>query len=1009
MEMRVGITLAIRSRPTQRLTVATFTVIALLTLSGAVGAFSLQPGNQPSSTTSSWWSSQFAYRKSITITNPLASALTNSPIFLLVNFPFSHLSDATAELRLVSSTGAEVPSYVLDEVSTNGFVTSAWVLVLASLPKSSSETLELYYGNTAATAPSYRMDAATAKAQSGDLSLDVSGSQPGSSSAQITFGNTYSEQILSKVAYSEGTPGGYGAAEISHSPLSVTSPLSLVANVSSSTVALSAVYSAGVLRYTQAYLLDNNTLVDARLLTNSGQTAVNGLSLTDLVDASSLAALGLLNTSYAQASSLLSTEVSGAYFGYASNSTASSFEVGDRARVISDASNGALSNSTFGAETAAGLRWNLGSLPPGGSTPLISVWGVGRTYSELASSVGADIGQLQTSVGQEEVYPAALSQVTSSWDVAIPITNASVSSGGLSIPISLKGATPVASRINLAGTVSYVLPSGYASSSSMVGWTPESAATGNVSVYATTAFYSIQERSYSDSVRVTSGTGAGSGAAQLVSPVLSFPSSVSKSLVLKYKAAFSGGGDFSSQWLYVAVDDSQTPTGPFTQTLSVPAGGSSASISGSGCESLTPKGVAAVSTETHNVTSSGALVADGSWRNLNVSLDDAFGISSQYARIRFCVATASGFTGQLELDVASAGIEARGNAPSFLSASASQGGGALTLSYISGATYEPSSLTLNGVISFPAVENTPLTWDGGTSYKGTIQGLLSGVQAGPPVDQGRNGTASINSTRTANTPTNATFIGASITPPPYHSALEILVNGSAVNGVTIGNAVFLNSSDIIGNGASTFSAVDITLTFAGHVLGMKVEDADGNPLSGAMITIQANGSAPMNASATDSTGSLSLTLLPSTYTVTADFHGVDVGSATANLTSDQAIIVPTSVYSIPLQVKNAIGGTVEGANITISSGPSSFAVTSGHNGIASFLAVPSRQYNISVSIAGSAYYAGTIVSSPSRATFELGTSYLPASIQIAIVGAIAAAMLAASLVVYLARRRPKAS
>jgi len=238
-------------------------------------------------------------------------------------------------------------------------------------------------------------------------------------------------------------------------------------------------------------------------------------------------------------------------------------------------------------------------------------------------------------------------------------------------------------------------------------------------------------------------------------------------------------------------------------------------------------------------------------------------------------------------------------------------------------------------------------------------------------------------------------------------APKILINGSAVKGQSMGNLVFLKPSDILGNGASTFRAVDVALTFGGNELGVKVQDADGHPLSHAGITIQSSSSGPMNESATDATGSLSILLLPSTYTVTVNFQGVNVGSATANLTSDQSIIVPTSVYSIPLHVKSSIGWPVEGANVTVSSGSSHLALTSDHNGMASFLGVPNKEYNVSVSIAGSTDYSGKILGSPNRATFELGTSYLPASIQITIVAAIAASMIAASLVVYLARRRPK--
>jgi hypothetical protein len=223
----------------------------------------------------------------------------------------------------------------------------------------------------------------------------------------------------------------------------------------------------------------------------------------------------------------------------------------------------------------------------------------------------------------------------------------------------------------------------------------------------------------------------------------------------------------------------------------------------------------------------------------------------------------------------------------------------------------------------------------------------------------------------------------------------------------MGNLYFLKPSDIIGKGASTFRVVDVALSFAGYQLGLKVQDADGHPLPNAGITIQGNSLSPKNESATDATGLLSVLLLPSTYEIAVNFQGVKVGTATANLTSDQALTVPTDVYSIPLHVKNSIGGPVEGANVTVSSGSVELKLTSDNNGKASFLGVPNKQYNVSVSIAGSKYYTGTVLGSLNRATFELGTSFLPASIQITIVAAIMGSMIVASLVVYLARRRPK--
>src|SRR5271169_1997121 len=126
---------------------AALAVIAMLTLSTAPAAFADQQGSPSQPSSGKWWNSQYSYREGVTVANPSAGPLSNYPVFLRVTFPFSHLSDASAEVRLVTQAGTEVPSYVLDAVSSGGFVTSAWVLAFMTIPASSSATFELYYGN----------------------------------------------------------------------------------------------------------------------------------------------------------------------------------------------------------------------------------------------------------------------------------------------------------------------------------------------------------------------------------------------------------------------------------------------------------------------------------------------------------------------------------------------------------------------------------------------------------------------------------------------------------------------------------------------------------------------------------------------------------------------------------------------------------------------------------------------------------------------------------------------
>lgn len=967
-------------------------VIGLLALSSAAAVVAAQGASSSSQASSpaqsAWWNDQFAYRKSVTVTNPLNVTVVSSPLFMLVSFPFSHVSDAAAELRLVDQSGNEVPSYVLDELSTNGFVTSAWLLAFVSVQPLSSETFQLYYGNSAASVPSYRLENYSASATLGRLSVNVGTSSPASTSLQVTFAGTYAQGILSSVGYSGGA--SYGASGIAQGLPTVVSSLAYVANVSSSLVALSSAYSMGTVRYTQALVLDNGTLVDARLLTDTGTSNVTGLSLTDLVDSSSLAAIGPVTSAYNSSSGVLETGVAGGYFSYTSSPVPSSFEVGATATVESNALNGGLTNHTS-AGTAAALSWRVGTLASGGSAQIITDWAVGGG----APMAGA--GNLELAYGAEESHNGALAEVTSLWDVALPLANVSVGTGGATVPTQVD-ATPIASRLSLTGTASYVLPDGYASPSTQAGWAPQTAQTGGASAYSTTLFYSLQQGSYTSSVRASGGNGTGTAAAQLVSPSMSFPDSVTKHLVLTYRAVFTGG-NFANEWLYVAVDAAQNPGGPFYQTLAATAAGSSSSIAGSGCGSLEVRGVPVVPQNDNVTYSAHALVADGSWRTLNVSLG-ALGNTASYLRVRLCAAVGSGYTGQLELDVSTAGIEAKGNAASFVTASVAPGG-AIQLSFIPGATYEPSRLSVSGLVTFPALQTAPLTWNGATSYVGTIAALPAGGATDPP-GSGANGT------QAGTVGPRATFVGATVSLPPVPSSPEVVINGTAVPGVQLDQSVFVNSSDIAHGTGSPFSTAEVSLNYIGRDLSVKVEDSAGNPLIGAKVTIQGNSGTPVTEPATNATGAVAATLAPSTYAISVDYQGTSVGSTSVNLTTDKTVVVPTGVFSVPLKVKDALGKPIVGASMLIAGTAASFTLTTDGAGMASFLAVPNKEYNVTVSYQGATYYTGTLLASPGQGMLELGTSYLPTWIQLAIVGGVAVSMVGASIAVYVVRRRPRA-
>ena len=78
----------------------------------------------------------------------------------------------------------------------------------------------------------------------------------------------------------------------------------------------------------------------------------------------------------------------------------------------------------------------------------------------------------------------------------------------------------------------------------------------------------------------------------------------------------------------------------------------------------------------------------------------------------------------------------------------------------------------------------------------------------------------MNSTNGGHQLANATLVGATIYSPLYPLTPQIFVNGSQ-SWRSGRKRPFVNSSDIVGDGASAFRVVDLALTFPGHELGIE--------------------------------------------------------------------------------------------------------------------------------------------------------------------------------------------
>ena len=102
-----------------------------------------------------WWNPNWAYRRPVVVAETAGLARTNETIDLLVSSEtFTGLTDCANQLRVADQNRIEIPSQVYDE-QVNGGIRTCHLLFQATLDANASRTYYVYYGNPAATVPTY--------------------------------------------------------------------------------------------------------------------------------------------------------------------------------------------------------------------------------------------------------------------------------------------------------------------------------------------------------------------------------------------------------------------------------------------------------------------------------------------------------------------------------------------------------------------------------------------------------------------------------------------------------------------------------------------------------------------------------------------------------------------------------------------------------------------------------------------------------------------------------------
>jgi hypothetical protein len=936
----------------------------------------------------------FDFQRTITVTNPYNHAMVNEPVFVPLDFAFSHVASASIELKLTNQTGQEIPSYILDEQSTQGFVTSAWILFLLTLPPSSAADYVLHFGNSSASPPSYRVSAPFGNLRLGRMSVGRILGGFGSSSIQVTFGDTYTQSIYYKVSYQRSNYRDYGSLQIAQNPLHQISSFQVVGNVSNVPLTVtSGVYTAGDLRYVRVALLYNHSLSNVLLLTNTGSSPLGSLTLTEVIDSAQLSSSGNVITQFDIKSGVLSSRVADAFIGYKSQPSPDRFDVGSESGVFSQVKSDKLgSGSQATGITAAALRWSLGTIQPGSREEVRTRWAIAANPDSLTRLVAVDSGP-DVKVGPELPTQRLVPHANSIWNTSISFSNFSIPQGGVTLPMIVKGSQWLPPSLSVGGYITYVLPSADFSPSSGV-WNTLANSVGNATASSSSAFWSIERGTYLGRLVVQARNYTSAASAELYShPVATFAAS-SQRLVLSYKASVTGGGNLSAQSFYASIDLDHSLNGTFDQSLILPLFGTSQVSARSRCGPLTFPNLA-LARPNRNITRLGYLVADGVWRTFSVDLTKWSRSNGVAFQIRFCNALTKAYIGQMELDLQRSEIVTTSVATNVLTTSLDYVSPLITVSFVPLTPYSVPSSLFTGVISFCSVQRTQMNATNGVTFstpigsfnRVIINGTLPGVRGLAPV---------------------TSFQGTAIHSIFALRSPVVLANETALKTVLVSSGSVYVGADTIRNstGKTVNAATRISISFSGYDLMIKATDANGDTVSSAVISVTSPGVPARNMSSTDASGSSTLHLLPWNYSVSLTFHGSIVASFDSSLTGDQNVPVHTTVFRVFLSVKDSFKSPLAGASVRITRGILTVDGFTDKDGRFSFQAASNQLYHVTVMVAGNSYYDGDVRASYNNLTIELSSSYFSPEVQLYAVAAITISLFAAGILLYFRRRPP---
>ncbi len=935
-----------------------------------------------------WYDQNSSFRRMLEVTNPGSDPFINQSVVVHLTFALSHFSDALTEFKVFDSTGQKVPSFVLDQQYTDGYVSSVTLLFFANVQPDNSSTYSLYYGSAQHSLPPTGFYEAATNITEGLVSVQQVPTRPGSDQLTFSFGGTFAQTVISKLSYSDGQQREYGSAEISTGPYTNDTGWHIVGRLSSPSAEVATdTVVAGDLRFTRALVAYQDHVLGVDVVSNPGPSAVQNAKLTEFINSSRLALLGYTSSTYNNGVGLYSSSVASTLLGFQWSPVPSGYDVGKLAALLSEAATDSLLLRTSAAGTTAGVfLWDLGNLGQSGASIVGYGWTTGTAEQQLEAKLHG-VGVVTSIVGNEEPFQRFIPATTAVWGGSVSLANLTLPSKGIDVPLTVKGGNWLPGTVHLEGEFRYAAPSPVFSPSAKT-WVASNGWTGNASSVASPAFYSVDAGSYVARLAVTSANLSSTTYANLVSNAFTVFGTLSPRLNFLYQASFgTTSGLPANQTFYAALDIDNNFTGKIAETLLFPVAGSSTFTDRYGC------GSSKISTFQHGsstqIVTVSPLIADGTWRALNVSLSQWTPAGGFRALIRFCTASTDSFAGTMRMLLKSAYVSADGPALKVVAATMDYSSPVISIGYRTQGTHGIPLVTLNANLHFSV--QTALTINvTGTTFAGA---------AVPPE-------VSANSTRSLRLNSSVPLSLDSLVMRTTFAAFEdsFTLNSLNETAVKTNGSVYSDPPPITVSGGKTPAPIPFSVVFQGYTLAISLVDANGNPIPGAHLTFTA-GDTTVGEANTGSTGTVEVALLPWTYQMAAGLNGGTAPSVSVSLNGNESIAVNVDVYKITLELSDILHRPLPDAKVSLGLGSTTFGGFTDSRGIFSFQAVAGKTYHLVVLSAGSQIFQGDIKAAPNNAVVQVSTGYIPQYVTLAILFAIAAIVLSLGGVLYLTRRR----